>query len=220
MRFRNRSHAGQLLAAALKPQVQGPAIVYALPRGGVPVAAEIASALDLPLDLVIARKVGHPLQPEYAICAVTETGEPVCNERERERTDSQWLKARIEEERHEARRRREAYSPGHGRKSARGRCAIIVDDGIATGLTMQAAVREIRSDSPSMLVVAVPVSPPETAEYFRTFVDKFVAVVIPEYFHGAVRAYYEDFQQTSDDAVIKLLARFRQPETGARHTVN
>ncbi|MDR3419432.1 MAG: phosphoribosyltransferase family protein [Nevskia sp.] len=212
MRFHDRHHAGQALAEALKPHLEGPAIVYALPRGGVPLAVEVARACSLPLDLVIPRKIGHPHQPEYAICAVTETGEPICNEDERRAVDPQWLAQRIEAERREARRRRELYSGGQARRSARGRCAILVDDGIATGLTMEAAVAEVRQDNPTRLIVAVPVAPRDTAERFAGLVDRFVAVQIPEFYAGAVGYYYEDFRQLSDRDVQEELARLPAAE--------
>lgn len=206
MRFQNRYDAGKRLARLLKSRVQGPAIVYALPRGGVPVALAVARSLNLPLDLVIPRKLGHPMQPEYAVGAVTETGEPVFNEDERKGLDPAWLQARIASERSEARRRRELYSGGRPRHSARDLTAIIVDDGVATGLTLEAAVREIRADAPSRLVVGVGVAPRDTAERFAAQVDDFVAVLLPEYYAGAVGAYFEDFHQLSDADVLDALA--------------
>ncbi|MFP5305924.1 MAG: phosphoribosyltransferase, partial [Gammaproteobacteria bacterium] len=167
MRFRNREHAGNLLADALSTRIHEPAILYALPRGGVALAAVIARRLQLPLDLVIPRKIGHPWQPEYGIGAVTENGEPVFNEEERRRADPAWLERAIAGQRSEARRRRELYSGGRPRTPAQGRCAILVDDGVATGLTLRAAVAEVRADRPARIVVAVGVAPPETAARFR-----------------------------------------------------
>lgn len=210
MRFRNRHDAGQLLAEVLRAHIRRPAIVYALPRGGVPVAAEIARICELPLDLVIARKVGHPMQPEYAVCAVPETGEPVCNADERRRLDPAWLEQRIAAERAEARRRRERYAGGQPRPLATGKDAVVVDDGIATGLSMEAALSEIRADRPARLIVAVPVAPPDTVTRFRGLCDEVLAVDVPEYFLGAVGAYYTDFRQLTDEDVIEELARFRR----------
>jgi putative phosphoribosyl transferase len=206
MRFRNREHAGHLLAAALKGHVGAAAIVYALPRGGVPVGVAVARQLDLPLDLVIPRKLGHPQQPEYAIGAVTETGAPVCNEEECRRVDPAWFESKVAAERREAHRRRALYCGGDARASAKDRCAILVDDGVATGLTLEAAAREIRAERPSRLIVAVGVAPADTAERFRGLVDDFVAVLTPEHFRGAVGSYYEDFHQLSDEDVLTLLA--------------
>jgi predicted phosphoribosyltransferase len=216
MRFRNRRHAGQALAEVLAPHIQHPAIVYALPRGGVPLGAEIARRFKLPLDLVITRKIGHPLQPEYAIGAVTEKGEPVYNEEERQRINPAWLGTIVKAEREEARRRRELYRGGHARVSARGCCAIIVDDGIATGLTMRAAVEEVRADRPSRLIVAVPVAPEDTARQFAALADRFVAVDTPAYFLGAVGAYYEDFRQVSDQDVVDELSQLPAPAEETR----
>jgi predicted phosphoribosyltransferase len=214
MRFDNRRQAGQALARALAPELQRPAIVYGLPRGGVPLAVEIALAHKLPLDLAIPRKIGHPWQPEYAICAVTETGQPVCNEEELRRVDKAWFRARVEAERKEARRRRVFYRGDHPRMSAAGQCAILVDDGIATGLTMQAAVADVRADGPARLIVAVAVAPRETVEHFAGFVDRFVAVHVPDFYAGAVGNYYLDFHQLSDQDVLDELARLRGADSG------
>lgn len=215
MRFKNREHAGELLASILTGRVHPPAIVYALPRGGVPVAAAVARALHLPLDLVIPRKLGHPWQPEYAIGAVTETGEPVCSEEEMHAVDPSWFAATVAAARVEARRRRELYCGGRARTSAAGQCAILIDDGVATGLTLQAAIAEVRADAPARLIVAVGVAPPDTATRFRAQVDDFVAVQIPEHFQGAVGAYYEDFRQLTDEDVLAALEALNplQPES-------
>lgn len=208
MRFENRQEAGRALAKVLEPHLQGPAVVYALPRGGVPVAVEVALHFGLPLDLVIARKIGHPSQPEYAIGAVTETGEPIFGDSGIIATISrEWLARNIAEQRQEARRRRELYCGGRARHSAAGKCAVIVDDGIATGLTMLAAVAEIRKDQPAQLIVAVPVAPGETAERFAKLVDRFAAVDIPRRYAGSVGSYYEDFRQVSDQDVQHELTR-------------
>lgn len=218
LRFHDRHEAGVLLAQALTPYVELPGIVYALPRGGVPVAAEVARRFELPLDLVIARKIGHPWQPEYAIGAVTETGVAVFNERERSSLDPAWVENAIAAERAEARRRRERYRAGRERISAAGRCAILVDDGIATGLTMRAAVAEVHTDRPARLIVAVAVAPPETVRDFTGLVDHFVAALVPDEFMGAVGAYYEDFRQIGDQEVIDELARFESKTVTARHS--
>ncbi len=177
----------------------------------MPVAVEIARRLGLPLDLIMARKIGHPQQPEYAIGAVTETGEPVFNAEERQQLDADWLAARISAERAEARRRRELYCGGRARRSAHGQCAIIVDDGVATGLTLEAAIRELRGDHPARLIVAVGVAPPDTAQRFRAQVDDFVAVHVPAQFQGAVGAYFEDFHQLGDDDVLAQMRSLPAP---------
>ena len=209
MRFRDRVDAGRRLAEALKKYRDQDGIVYALPRGGVVLGAEIARALRLPLDLIIPRKIGHPMSPEYAICAVVEEGEMVCNEWEVARVDPQWFKRVVAAEREEARRRRALYLKGRPRLPVEGKTAIIVDDGIATGLTMEAAIRDIKSKNPARVVVAVPVAPRDTAERLGREVDEIVALDIPEYYLGAVGAYYDDFPQVSDEEVVALMRHDR-----------
>lgn len=205
MRFKNRTEAGKKLAQALEKYQGQEGIVYALPRGGVALGVEIAKALQMPLDLVIPRKIGHPRNPEYAICAVAENGEMVCNEREAARLDPQWLKQQLDKERKEARRRRERYLGGSEPLSAAGKTAILVDDGIATGLTMQAAIRDVRHRNPAHIVVAIPVAPKDTAATLAREVDDVVGLEITDFYRGAVGAYYDDFLQVSDEEVIELL---------------
>lgn len=206
MRFRDRRDAGRRLAEALARrygEVDG--IVYALPRGGVVLGAEIAARLGAPLDLIIARKLGHPHNPEYAIGAVTEDGEVVANPRETAALPRDWLERRIESERQEAQRRHAVYLGGRPRFSPAGKTAIVVDDGIATGLTMQAAIRALQRQDPARIVVAVPVVPPDTAARLEREVDDLVALDIPDDYLGAVGAYYDEFPQVSDSEVVALL---------------
>jgi predicted phosphoribosyltransferase len=211
MRFKDRTDAGRRLAQALARFRGRDGVVYALPRGGVVLGVEIARALALPLDLVIARKIGHPLSAEYAIGAVTEGGELVTNPFEVARVNAEWFRLAVEAERAEARRRRARYLGGAASLPATGKLAILVDDGIATGLTMEAAIREARRQRPVTLVVAVPVAPPDTAARLGKEVDEFVALdVDPEYL-GAVGAYYDDFPQVTDDEVVQLMRAARAP---------
>lgn len=205
MRFRDRAEAGRQLAQALKKYQDQDGVVYALPRGGVVLGVEVARALGMPLDLLIPRKIGHPLQPEYAIGAVVENGELVCNRQEVERIDPRWFRQEVEAERQEARRRRELYLGGREPAPVEGKSAIIVDDGIATGLTMEVAIRDARRRKPAHLVVAVPVAPPETVERLAREVDEFVVLDRSPYYLGAVGAYYSYFPQVSDEEVIALL---------------
>lgn len=212
--FKDRIDAGKKLTGALEKYNGEGVVVYALPRGGVVLGAEVARVLHTPLDLVIPRKIGHPLNPEYAICAVTESGELICNEEERATIDKEWLKEAIEKEKREAKRRRETYL-GLGKPNLRvyetlrlkGKTAIIVDDGVATGLTIRAAIKDIRVKNPKKLVVAVPVVPKDVAEILRKESDELVALEIPEHYLGAVGAYYCGFGQVEDEEVIKLLSR-------------
>ncbi len=205
IRFRDRVDAGRRLAALLEKYKDQNVVVYALPRGGVPVGKEIARKLHCPLDLVIIRKIGHPWNPEYALGAVAEDGLLVVNEEELARVDREWFEAEKARQMAEARRRRELYLKGKEPVPATGKIAILVDDGIATGSTMLVAVKKIRRENPEKIVVAVAVSPKDTARRFAQEVDEFVAVTIPEVFWGAIGYYYDDFSQVSDEEVIALL---------------
>lgn len=205
VRFRDRVEAGRKLAALLVKYKNQGAVVYALPRGGVPVAKEIARELDCPLDLVIIRKIGHPGNPEYALGAVTEDGQLVVDEKDLGMVDPEWFEAEKTRQMQEAKRRRELYLKGKEPLSPAGKIAILVDDGIATGSTMLVAVKKIKQENPRKVVVAVAVSPKETAHRFAGEVDDFVAVTIPEIFWGAIGYYYDDFSQVSDEEVITML---------------
>ncbi len=213
MRFSDRRDAGRRLAAALDKYRGEAGVVYALPRGGVPLGVEIARRLGMPLDLLVPRKIGHPGNPEYAICAVPENGERVCNPAEQARVSAQWLDQAEARERAEARRRRERYRAGESPPVA-GSTAIIVDDGIATGLTMRAAIRDARARDPARVVVAIPVAPADTAQTLEHEVDELVALDIPVHYLGAVGAYYDDFDQVSDSEVVDMLAAMRPGEGG------
>ncbi len=205
LRFRDRVDAGQQLAGLLGKYKNQNAVVYALPRGGVPVAMEVARVLNCPLDLIIVRKIGHPTNPEYALGALAEEGFLVVNEEELARVDPKWFKTEMEKQKQEARRRRELYLQGRKPIPATGKIAIIVDDGIATGSTMLVAVKKVKREKPAKMVVAVAVSPKDTAQRFAKEVDEFVAVTIPEIFWGAIGYYYDDFSQVSDEEVMALL---------------
>ncbi len=205
MRFKDRSEAGKQLALALEKYRDQPAVVYGLPRGGVVLAVEIARELRLPLDLIIPRKIGHPYNPEYAIGAMSEEGEPVYNDWEIARVDRHWLENQVNSERQEARRRREQYLQGRKPLAVTGKTAILVDDGIATGLTMLAAIRDIKRRQPSRVVVAIPVAPEDTVERLLQEADEVVGVDITSHYLGAVGAYYDYFPQVSDAEVIHLM---------------
>lgn len=205
MYFRDRTEAGQRLAQALDGHRDEPGVVYALPRGGVPLGVAIARHLNMPLDLLIPRKIGHPHHPEYAICAVPEHGERVCNPREEARVDPAWLEQAEQREREEARRRRDVYGTDP-QPEVRDQLAIIVDDGIATGLTMFAAIRDARLLGPKKLIVAIPVAPADTAEALEREADELVVLDAPVHYRGAVGAYYQQFDQVSDDEVVAMLA--------------
>jgi putative phosphoribosyl transferase len=205
MIFESRQHAGLLLAKKLKKYKNSNAVVYALPKGGVVLGAEIAKALNIPLDLIVSRKVSHPHSSEYAIGAITEHGHRVSNSMELLELNPEWAEMAFEEQYQEAKRRREIYMTVKTETSAKGRIAIIVDDGIATGYTMLAAIEDIEKQDAASIVVAVPVTPKGCAEYFSKMVDEFVALEIPRMYAGAVGAYYIRFPQLSDEEVINTL---------------
>lgn len=215
MLFRNRVDAGKRLASVLAEKYAGvEGIVYALPRGGVPLGLEVSQALDMPLDLIIPRKIGHPGNPEYAVCAVTEKGELLCDERELAMLDQDWLEQRVRDEVLEAGRRRRHYLAGHAPVPVEGKLAILVDDGIATGLTMRAAISDLKKRRPSQIVVAIPVIPADTALVLQNEVDDVVAILVEPYYRGSVGSYYRDFPQLGDDEVVALLSEERR---GGRH---
>jgi len=208
MRFRNRQEAGRTLAARLLEYKGQHLLVLALPRGGVPVASEVAAALDAPLDVIVVRKLGAPGQPELGIGAVVDGDQPqsVLNEevvRELE-VSNEYLRRETQLELEEIRRRQERYRRGRPRLPVDGRTVIVVDDGIATGASMRAALRGVRRGRPKRLVLAVPVAPPDTIESLRAEVDDVVCLSTPAFFQ-AVGQFYDDFRQTSDEEVVELL---------------
>lgn len=205
MRFRDRTDAGIRLANALAKDQGEDLIIYALPRGGVPLGVEIAKRLNAPLDLLITKKIGHPRNPEYAIGAITEDGDPVCNQEEVEWVDRQWLEEETARMRLEIKRRREKYFGDIVQHPIEGKTVIIVDDGIATGYTMFASINEIKKRKPGKIVVAIPVTPEDIANKLRAIVDDLVSVQIDPFYLGAVGAYYDDFSQVEDEEVIALL---------------
>jgi len=210
--FADRKDAGRKLAAALANFQGQDCLVLALPRGGVPVAAEVALALHAPLDILLVRKIGAPHQPEFAIGAVIDGGAPVIvrnpelirlsgtTEKQFEMICSQQL--------NEIERRRNLYLRGYRPMSPTDRVAIIIDDGIATGATMRAALQATRMRHPKELVLATPVAAPDTLESLRGEVDEVVCLESPENF-GAVGRFYADFEQTTDEEVVATLARLR-----------
>jgi putative phosphoribosyl transferase len=212
MRFSDRDDAGRRLAAVLESVRAERPVVVALTRGGVPVGARVAVALAAPLAALSPRKVGHPLQPEYAIAAVTEDGPVVEGEEDLQRFDAAWLEAAVAGERREARRRREAYGGPPLASLVAGRTAILVDDGLATGLTMRAALAAVVAAGAARTVVAVPVAPTSTVERLRGEADEVVVAHLPRHFQGAIGSYYQRFGQVSDDEVLHLLEEAQRAE--------
>lgn len=183
-------------------------IVLGLPRGGVVVAFEVAKALRAPLDVFVVRKLGTPGRRELAMGAVATGGLRVLNEDVVEGFDisMEVIDAVTAEEEQELKRRELAYRGSYSEREVGGKTVILVDDGIATGSTMRAAVRALKAQRPSRLIVAVPTAPESTARELRSAVDEFVALITPELFLG-VGEWYEDFSQTSDAEVKSLLER-------------
>ncbi len=208
MMFRDRKEAGEKLGIELgKLQLRQP-VVLALPRGGVPVAAEVAKALKAPLDLIIVRKVGAPGNPELAIAAIVDGDPPdiVLNREivEAYSLDDDALRALIAQERPELERRRLAYRAKHPPLSIAGKTAIIVDDGAATGTTIKVAIRALRKRAPKEVVVAVPVSPRDTISELAGEADRVICLSQPARF-GALGYHYLSFPQLSDSSVVAAM---------------
>jgi erythromycin esterase-like protein/predicted phosphoribosyltransferase len=212
--FRDRTEAGRLLAAKLAAYANRPnVLVLALPRGGVPVAYEVARALGAPLDVFLVRKLGVPGYEELAMGAVATGGVRVLNDQivRALRIPDYVIDSVAAEEQQELARRERLYRGGRPLPDVRGRTVILVDDGLATGATMHAAVKALRQQQPARIVVAVPTAAPETCEELRSEVDEVICAITPEPF-DAVGRWYEDFSQTTDEEVRQLLGRRQQPE--------
>ncbi len=211
MPFLDRADAGRQLARALASYKDRNPVVLALPRGGVPVAAEIAAALGAPLDIVLVRKVGVPDQPELAMGAIVDGEEPIVVRNEdvidAAGVSEREFKAACSREIIEIERRRGRFLGNRGRVQIAGRTAIVTDDGVATGATARAALRAIRNRGPKTLVLAVPVAASDTIEALRSEVDALVCLEAPRRF-GAVGSFYADFRQVPDEDVNAILARF------------
>ncbi len=212
MSFKNRTDAGRQLAARLAHAKGQSVVLLALPRGGVPVAAEVAAVLGAPIDLVLVRKIGVPMQPELAMGAVVDGDPPLVVRNEDvirlAGVDESSFQAVCERELAEITRRRQLYLGGRAPIPIKDRVAIVIDDGIATGATTRAALRAIRSRQPKKLILAVPVGPTDTIEAMRDEADEVHCLEIYADF-GAIGEFYEDFSQTTDREVIDILAKHR-----------
>jgi predicted phosphoribosyltransferase len=206
--FADRREAGRLLAERVRALRLESPVVYALPRGGVPVAAEIATALGAPLDLVLVRKIGAPGQPELGIGAVVEGTEPemVLNEDIVALTGAteSFIAAARARELEEIERRRQHYLAGRRPLDPKGHAAVVVDDGIATGATAKAALRALRRRGAARLVLAVPVAPPDTVKAMHGEADDVVCLIESEIYFG-IGGFYDDFHQLTDTEVTALL---------------
>lgn len=216
--FPDRMAAGKALARRLAQRQFADPVVLALPRGGVPVAAEIARALAAPLDLVLVRKIGVPGQRELAAAAVVDGAEPeiVVNEDVLNACglDRAYINAEAKTELAEIERRRRLYLHDRPRVPLEGRTLILVDDGIATGASVRAALRALRRKRPKSLVLAVPVAPRETLEQLQGELDEVICLQTPEPFY-AIGLHYRDFHQMSDEEVVELLGTAQEWVKGA-----
>lgn len=208
MRFRNREDAGRKLAEALHAYREDDPLILALPRGGVPVAAEVAKALNAPLDIILVRKIGAPMQPELAVGAVVDGGSPVVVRNEEvirlTRTQENEFSEICRRELAEIERRRRLFAGNRNALDPLGRVVIVIDDGIATGATMRAALQATRQRHPRKLIVAIPVGSREALGDLRNFADEVICLTDLEPY-GAVGYFYDDFSQLSDSDVIEAL---------------
>ncbi len=220
--FLNRAEAGRLLAEKLEKYAgRDDVIVLGLPRGGVPVAYEVAKRLCVPLDVFIVRKLGVPGFEELAAGAIASGGVRVLNQDVMRALPNanETIESITARETAELERREQSYRDGRPAPELRNRVVILVDDGLATGATMRAAVKALRQRGVAKIVVAVPVGPPDTCREFEDEADETVCASTPEFFQ-AVGQYYEDFSQTSDEEVRELLARAAQERRAGRTGTN
>lgn len=209
-RFRDRTQAGRALADKLSAMgLSSPLLVLALPRGGVPVAAEVARTLGAPLDLLLVRKIGAPAQPELAVAAVVEGSPPdvIVNPDTTDQpgVNAAYIESMVPAALREIERRRAVYLNGRAHHPVEGATVIVVDDGVATGTTMMAALQALRRRRPARVIVAVPVAPYQTAVALSDMADDVICLVEPRPFH-AIGLHYLDFHQLSDREVCEALA--------------
>jgi predicted phosphoribosyltransferase len=207
-RFENREEAGKRLAKELLAYRGKATIVFAIPRGGVVTAYEIAKVLDAPLDIIIPRKIGAPGNQELAIGAVTEDGTTILNTRLVTMLDisDAYIESEKTKQIEEIKRRVKTYRGEHSPKDFEGKIIILVDDGIATGATVRAAIHSLRKGNPSFIIVAIPVGPPDTIQELKQEVDKLICLITYEPFF-AIGQFYTDFSQVPDRDVITLLKK-------------
>jgi len=207
--FKDRKEAGRLLAKALSEYKDKNPVILAIPRGGVVVAYEVAKSLNAPLDLIIPRKISAPDQPELAIGAVTEDGTTILNQDILQylRVPDDYIKAEVKRQEEEIKRRIQKYLGDKPRVPIKGKIVILIDDGVATGATIRAAIASIRKRKPALIVLAIPVGLIDTIEELRKDADRVICLMTPEPFF-AIGQFYENFEQTSDEEVIQILNKF------------
>ncbi len=208
MIFRDRSEAGKLLGQKLQLELTAfqlnEGVVLGLPRGGVVLANEVARLLHLPLDIIVTRKIGAPFNPEYALGAINEEGDLIMEREDERYLDRENLNRLIENEKSELVRRLKLYRGNKAPLNLKGKVAILVDDGVATGATMMAAARSAKKKGAARVVVAVPVISKEALERLQFETDKIIFLHLPD-FLGAVGAFYLQFDQVTDQEVITFL---------------
>lgn len=205
MKFKDRKDAGIRLAEALEKFKSEEPIVFALSKGGAILGAEIADKLDAPLDMIFVKKIGHPENSEFPICAMADDGPPVCTPDEIQKVSSKWLDKEIEKGRLEIRKRREKYFGAITSLHVEGKTVIIVDDGKATGLSVRAGILEMKERKVKKLIVAIPVVPAPTAEILKAMVDELVSLMIDPHYLGTVGMYYDYFDQVDDEKIVALM---------------
>jgi len=203
MKFRDRVDAGKQLAQEIQLKNPENTVVLTLPRGGVPLGIEVANTFDIPHDVVLAKKLTHPTNPEFAIGAVAEGGEPIRNQRTR--VEDEWIEEELPNVRGEIKRRRELYDQVLTKQPLKDKDVLIVDDGIATGMTVFAAIEAVESENPRRVMIGVPVIPKDTFNKLEERVDEVFYLDVPQHFLGGVAAYYQSFPQLSDEEVNELL---------------
>lgn len=219
--FKDRKEAGQLLADEIARHDLPDPVVLGLPRGGVPVAAEVATRLKAPLDIILVRKIGAPMQRELAVGAVVDGGNPEIVRNEsliyQLGLSDEEFQSEVQRQLEVIEERRARWLGARERVPVKGKTAIVIDDGIATGATIRASVRALRRQEPKGVVIATPVAPPDTVEELQREADKVICLETPEPF-GAIGYFYQDFSQVSDDEVSDILATMSaQGSTASRH---
>lgn len=207
--YEDRQQAGRQLAEALSAYRQPGVVVFALPRGGVVVSAEVARSLQAPLGTVVVQRIGHPMSSAYTVGAVTEHDWPVWDRYELGFTIPKWRKAHVEMARQEAKRQRIRYEGDRAPLDATGKTAILVDDGVTTGIAMIAAVKELRRRKVAAVIVAVPVAHEDAVKRMRPYVNQLIVLHVPVGYFGSPKAFYRQYPAVSDEEVRSLIGAYR-----------
>lgn len=205
MFFRNRTDAGRDLSGILSHYFDSPStVVVGLVRGGAVIALEVADRLNLPLDLLVVRKLGYPDNPEFALAAVTAAGD-VASAWDNSGIDRDWYERELARLHFQAQELERIYLVGRPRPNVHGKTVLLVDDGIATGLTVRAAIAELQRRGAAKIVIAAPVIPKEVARELTKYADEVDSILTPKHFLGSVGSYYTFFPQVTDDEVVQIL---------------